>query len=352
MASFPSQPENLTTEFLSETIGSNVSSFEIEQIGIGVGLLGRLYRLTLTSDGGPAAVIAKFPTLDEGARMHVVEPLRFYEKEVRYYSDFADTSAIPTAHSYFAEHDPATGDFLLILEDFGDRRMEDQIAGCPAHDAHAAIDALIQLHSQWWDSDDFPAWLPSYSDPPYPQVIAGMYKQSWPAALAVFGDHLSPKYMEYGERYADLVPYFMEGLTGEPLSLCHGDYRLDNLFFGTKPEHPSLSVVDWQICFRGRPAYDVAYFVSQSLETEARRGCEASLQKRYLEGLAAAGSNYDETQFMEDYKRTVAYCFIYAVVSAGQIEMANERQRELVIGIADRAVQAMEDIDALAVLPS
>ena len=64
-----------------------------------------------------------------------------------------------------------------------------------------------------------------------------------------------------------------------------------------------------------------------------------------LEGLAQRGAIYDEAQLADDYRRTVAYCFIYAVVTAGQIEMANERQRDLVLGIGDRAVQAMEDND-------
>ena len=38
-------------------------------------------------------------------------------------------------------------------------------------------------------------------------------------------------------------------------------------------------------------------------------------------------------EFEKDYSRTVAYCFIYAVVTAGQIEMTNERMRDLILGI-------------------
>ncbi len=64
---FPHQPEDLTAAWISEKIGAPVNDFTIEQIGVGVGLLGRLYRLTLTGDAStPASVVAKFPTLDEG----------------------------------------------------------------------------------------------------------------------------------------------------------------------------------------------------------------------------------------------------------------------------------------------
>ncbi len=37
--------------------------------------------------------------------------------------------------------------------------------------------------------------------------------------------------------------------------------------------------------------------------------------------------------------------------ASGQIELANERARELVAGMMDRAITAIEDLDALSLLP-
>jgi aminoglycoside/choline kinase family phosphotransferase len=346
----PSGPEQLTTEWLSEALGANVTSFDCEQIGIGVGLLGRLFRITMAIEGsGAKTAVAKFATLDEGARMNVAEPLNFYEKEVRFYQQAAQEIPVATPQVYVAEHDPATRDFVLLLEDLGDRRMEDQIAGCSIEDARTAVDALVALHSAKWESD-FPAWLPSYSDPPFPQVIQGMYKQAWPQALEIVAGHLSPQMREFGERYVEIVDWFMAELGHKPWTMCHGDFRLDNLFFGSTPDHAPVTIVDWQIAFRGRAGYDVAYFVSQSLPTDVRRSHEQSLKDRYLEGLAKNGIDYPSEEFEKDYARTIAYCFIYPVVSAGQIEMTNERMRELILGILDRSVQAIVDNDALAIL--
>lgn len=350
MSELPGTPEQLTAEWLSDAIGTPVSSFSTEQIGVGVGLMGRLFRVAMETSGGPSSAVAKFPALDEGARMHVAEPLRFYEKEVRFYREGAADTPIPTPKAFAAEYDPASGDFVLLLEDLSARRMEDQIAGCSAEDARTAVDALVDLHAHWWERD-FPEWLPLYSDPPYPQVIAGMYKQAWPHALEVFEGHLSPEMLAYGERYPDLVDWFMGELGVPPHTMCHGDFRLDNLFFGSAPGDPPLTVVDWQIAFRGRGGYDLAYFVSQSLPTEVRREHEAELKRRYLEGLAAKGIDYPEADLERDYARTVAYCFIYAIVSAGQVQMANERMRDLLLGILDRAVVAIEDGSALSLLP-
>lgn len=352
MGSVPFRPEDVNAEWLSEATGSKISSFGLEQIGIGVGLLGRLYRVTLDGDG-PKSVVAKFPTLDDGARMNVIEPLRFYEKEVAFYSEVAPNAPFATPKVYAAEFDRDSGDFVLLLEDLGDRRMCDQTVGCAVADAEVAIDTMADMHAHWWGSDfaDMP-WLPNYAEPPFPQVIAGMFKQAWPRALEVLGGYLSPTFRDYGDRYVDNVQWFMDEATLEPHTFAHGDFRLDNLFYADTEGHSPLTLVDFQICFRGRAGYDLGYFLSQSLDTDVRRTCESSLIDRYRERLASHGIDYAMDDLMLDYKRTIDYCFIYPIVATGQIEVTNDRMVQLVQGMLDRAVKAIEDNNALDILPS
>jgi len=354
VAAFPADPAQLTAEWLGEAVGGEVTSFDIDQIGVGVGLLGRLYRVSLEGQNVPASVVAKFPTLDEGARMNVVEHLNFYRNEVNFYRDVAGQTPIATPMVYFAEHDPDSGDFALILEDLGDRRMCDQVAGCAIADAKVAIDAMVDQHAAWWGSDRFEAhpWIPRYSDPPFPQVLAGMFKQSWPRALDIVGGQLADAYRDFGDRFPDLIEWFMNAGCEPPLTLGHGDYRLDNMFFATKDGQAPITLVDWQICCRIRGGYDLGYFISQSLSTDERREHESSFRDRYLEGLAKKGIDYPEDSFDNDYRRTTAWCFIYPVVATGQIEITNERHRALIQGITDRAIQAIEDNDALELLPT
>jgi aminoglycoside/choline kinase family phosphotransferase len=71
--------------------------------------------------------------------------------------------------------------------------------------------------------------------------------------------------------------------------LCHGDFRLDNLFFANGAGHAPLTVLDWQISFKGNGAYDLAYFISQSLNTDDRRSAEKALIDRYVAVLADNG---------------------------------------------------------------
>lgn len=352
MPAFPHQPEDITAEWLSSIVGGTVEQFSLEQIGVGVGLLGRLYRISLTGTGVPTTVVAKFPTLDQGARDNVTTPLGFYSNEVSFYNEGAPITPVGTPRVHTAQFDDATGDFVLVLEDVADRRCEDQTLGCSLPSAEVAIDALATMHAHWWNSDfaQLP-WIKSYVVPPYPQVIAGTFAQSWPVALEVLGEHLPPEVKAYGDRFPSLVPWFLEEASEPPLTLCHGDFRLDNLFFATEAAHPPVTVLDWQICFRGNPGYDLGYFMSQSLATDVRRDAEAGLIDRYVAGLAAKGVEIDRTKLGDAYARTVAYCFIYPIAACGQIEVTAPRMVELVKGMVERSVAAIEDVDALSLLP-
>jgi hypothetical protein len=101
----------------------------------------------------------------------------------------------------------------------------------------------------------------------------------------------------------------------------------------------------------GRGAYDLAYFLGQSLPAEVRRSNEEQLIERYTERLADHGVDYPRDEMRRDYRITTAFCFIYPVIVGGRIEMANDRQRELLHTILNRATAAIEDQDALALRP-
>lgn len=112
-----------------------------------------------------------------------------------------------------------------------------------------------------------------------------------------------------------------------------------------------MTALDWQVTQLCRGAYDLAYFVSQSLTTETRRACEAPLIERYRSRLAEAGIDYPATELERDYRLTTALCFIYPLLVAGRIEVVNDRHLDLLHTMADGAATAIEDNDALALRP-
>ena len=353
MPSIPVDPLSVTPTWLSDALKADVRACEIEQIAIGVGLLGRLYRAHLEGPDVPASVIVKLPTSDTKVRTSICEPADFYLREVRFYEEIGVANPLPPARPYFAAFDEATHDFVLILEDLRRLRIADQTVGCTEADAETVIDAIAGHHAHWWDNDRLASltWLTPYSSGAFTRVAVGNYTAGWPVFLERVGAGLSPALLEFGERLPSLIPWFLTELTRPPHTFLHGDLRLDQLFFAVEPGDTPVTVLDWQLTAKGRGAYDLGYFLSQSLTAETRRSCEDRLLERYAGRLAEHGIDYPREQLRRDYRLTTAWCFGYPVIGVGRIDIANDRQLELLRVMVDRSVTAIEDHDCLSLRP-
>ena len=92
-------------------------------------------------------------------------------------------------------------------------------------------------------------------------------------------------------------------------SICHGDYRLDNLFFDYDKDgsgalsvdpvtgEPQWCVIDWQLVMATNPAFELSYFISQSVTNEFRLAHEKRLLHAYYLELTAEGSGVTQVEF-------------------------------------------------------
>lgn len=354
MPTIPLDPSSITAAWLSEVLNTDVQSCKVEQIAIGIGLLGRLFRVHLAGGSDlPATVIVKLPTLDVTARVSLCEELEFYLSEVHFYQNIATANPLPPARHYFAAINADTHDFVLVLEDLRRLRLADQLVGCNVEDAATVIDAIAGHHAHWWDNDRLASlhWLNTYNTSPFTEVLVENYKAAWPKFIDLVGSDLSPAMREYGERFASLMPWFIEELSREPHTFVHGDLRLDQIFFAVDDDDPPVTVLDWQINGRGRGAWDLGYFLTQSLTPDTRRAIEGELIGRYAGRLAEHGIDYPREELRRDYRLTTAWCFIYPVMAGGGIEVVNERNMDLARTMLSRSVAAIEDHDGLSLRP-
>ncbi|MFI5506968.1 phosphotransferase [Mycobacterium sp. NPDC051804] len=354
MPKIPVDPLSVTPAWLSEALGADVHECELEQIGIGVGLLGRLFRAHLKGGPGvPATVVVKLPTLDITARTNLCEDLEMYLREVRFYEQIGLANPLPPARHYFAAIDDATHDFVLVLEDLGRLRLADQLVGCSAQDAATVIDGIARHHAYWWDNDLLASvpWLMDYGSPQFIDAITTNFSAAWSKFLERVGSELSPAVRHFGDRFQSMIPWFLDQVTRRPCTFLHGDLRLDQLFFSVSADDPPVTALDWQLAGRGRGAYDLAYFLGQSMTTDDRRNCEDALLERYAGRLAEHGIHYPQEELRDDYRLATAWCFIYPVMAEGRIEIINDRNQQLTRTMRTRAVAALEDRDGFSLGP-
>jgi hypothetical protein len=354
MPDIPVDPASITAEWLSEVLSADVHGCRLEQIAIGVGLLGRLFRVHLHGGPGvPKSIVVKLPTLDKQARAALCQDLEFYLREVRFYREIGLANPLPPARPYFADFDESTHDFVLVLEDLARLRIADQTLGCSADDAGTVVDGIAAHHATWWDSPRLHSlsWLKTYSEPPYGRTVVDNIVAAWPTFLDRMGHHLAPEVRRYGERLPTLIPWLLAEIARPPNTFLHGDLRLDQLFFAVTADDPPVTALDWQVTAKGRGAYDLAYFLTQSLSADVRRRCEGEMIERYAERLSEYGIVYPRGQLLADYRNTVAICFCYPLLAAGRVDIANDRQSELLQTMVNGSVLAMEDHDVLSLRP-
>jgi hypothetical protein len=358
----PATLAHLTADWLTRALQDGgrlgpvaVQSVGVDSIGRGTGLLCQIARLTLDyapdSAPGPRTLIAKLASDDADTR-GMVGLFRFYEREVRFYEELAGDVPIPTPRCFAASFDPDAGTFALLLEDLGHLRAADQLAPGSADDARRVADALVSLHARWWNDEslDRYAWLIP-ADHEVNKRGLGLYAQAWPSFVDRLGDRIPAAARDVGERLGAHVIGLLDELARSPRTVCHGDVRLDNVFFGPGDAAPTF--IDWQIAGRGVGTFDLAYFMSQSLDAGVRRACERDVLARYHARLVARGvRGYDVAQCLTDYRRSLLFCFVYPVIGGGLGDVANERGHTLARVMAERSAIAILDWSAQDVLPS
>lgn len=368
MVEVPVRTEDADPEFVTSALrssgvigaGTRVAEVEHDAIGEGVGIVGQLARLHLRYDGqaagAPGTVVLKIPSQYPENRA-VGDHFDFYQREGRFYEQLADKVPVRTADCYWNHIDAEHGVFGLLLEDLGDRTMISQIAGVPALRAEEALRALARLHGTWWASSELDAleWMPRL-DSPINLAAGQQYRDAWPLFVERIGDAIPSEAIELGERtqvvFEDLL---RDGTADAPLTICHGDFRGDNLMFDDRASgDDAVALLDWQISYRGPAITDVAYFLCQSLTVEERRDHQADLVRAWYDELDAAirlamAPGLDDYPFelaWEQYRRASLGTTVYPVTAMGAMDPANERGRELVASMAVRAFTASLDLEA------
>ena len=344
------QEEDVTNEWLSELLGDEIGSISRERIGDG--LVGMNLRVVLADHAPelPDSVVLKLPSTDETSRMTGIM-LRNYEREVKFYLQLADTVDIRVPHCHHGSWDEASGDFVLVLEDMTPAAQGNQITGCDVATARIAVAELARLHGPRWNDPtlDDVDWLTRRTGPADGQELQGLYAMVFPQFIEIYRPYLSDDAAALAEAFgARVSDWVLTGRDGT-MAVTHGDYRLDNMLFGSAAGGPPIAVVDWQTPGHGSPIGDLAYFCGAGLQPEDRRRHERELLDVYAAGLDEYGVSVGDDWLWEQYRRD-AFAGVIMTVVASQIVGGSERSEGMFAAMATRHLQHALDLDSFALI--
>ncbi|MBU8860485.1 MULTISPECIES: phosphotransferase [unclassified Micromonospora] len=313
---------------------------------LGLGKLGHnvRYELAWAGGSGPASVVGKFPALDERSR-HTGQGSDAYRREVAFYRELAGALPLPVPRCYAAGYDESSGDFVLLLGDAAPARPGDQLTGCTVDEVATVLTGLAAAQAVHWDRPA-PGWLP-VRGADGGRRLGAAYRLTAGAFAERFGDLLSPAALGVVEALRTRIRGWVRA-DRPPLTLLHGDLRVDNLLFTDGPE-PAVTVVDWQTVQLGPGPSDAAYLVGGSLPTDVRRAREAELFASYHDALRAAGVRWSRDECWRSYRvNTVAG--LHMTVVGAMLVARDGRGDAMFVAMAERHAAHVTDLDALTLL--
>jgi aminoglycoside phosphotransferase (APT) family kinase protein len=162
--------------------------------------------------------------------------------------------AVPIARPVLACADPGIfGAPFYVMERIDGVPIRNQLprlwANTPETQVHALeqlIDALIAIHAIDWKSRGL-------SNLAQPGDYLERQIRRWLAQLHSYGGRALPVALDIAKWLDACRP------TVQLPTLCHGDYKLDNVLYSPSPPPNLLAVVDWEMSSIGDPLVDLAW---------------------------------------------------------------------------------------------
>ena len=362
MISIPALPSGFSNALLTEILQEHgclpstgvVSSLMQSLIGDGTGMMAELAKLNLTYRGdqgaAPATLIAKFSSQNPVNRDMAMN-YNLYEREARFFGELSPKAGIKTPAIYFVGF---SGDqFLILMEDLSDYAVGSQVIGADLHQSELAIDELVKLHGAFWGRVSALDWVPSVAGSYHADNMVQFSAIGAPAMIERFSDYLTPNYSKHLNALLAAIPALQDRMSQGPVTFCHGDFRMENLLYGTDAAHAQVMVIDFQGPLKAIGMNDVALFLGQSTQTVVRRAHERALIQRYVEGLQSLGTSElsFDTSF-ESYRLSVLYNWIYVSVVAGTLDVSNPKAYAWMAQMVARQSAASDDLGCFDLLKS
>ncbi len=342
-------PEWLQAVFQHAGIDSPRISLS-RSVPIGHGNLSVTGRTAITynanAEEGIRSVVCKITT-DIAAAADIAATQDVYRREASAYAFFGAQTQFATPRCYWSKAGADGRTLNLVLQDLSPTtRAVSQVEGCSPAEAVAVGAELARLHTAYWDHPDLgsAAWLLDRKRGASHSADVQL------AAAAAFRDR-------FGNRVAsgclDAIDHFARRAKQDILNLpvgkalIHGEPRVDNVLFEDLPSGPRAWLIDWQFASLGSPMFDLAYFLSGSLEPADRRAVEEGMIKAHQAAIAVCDPAYSLDQARREFKASLPIALHFSVGAVLAIPPGDLEDR-LLSTLVERNVSALIDWDCLA----
>ena len=337
----PATPKDVTATWLTKALQSSgvipadveVASLRHEPLGGGTGVFGVLARLvvdyTETTTSAPTRMVLKIPTAAPENK-NVALALGIYVRETYYFNELAARTPVPSVRCLYADMDIAAGEFVLIIDEVAHLTVGDQLNGATVPQLERTLKEIAKWHAAWWEHPDLDTfdWLPTNDSPIQLAVVPGIMRGAMPVIEADWIPRLGEEAVALGRDVADKFEEIMARSSAAARTLCHGDVRLENVFFNA--DASDIMFIDFQMLVKGTPAQDVQYLLSSSMDPEVWDKEGMRLLELYHNELVALGvTHYSWDTFWSEFQLQCLWAMVAPASTVGGFDMGDDKGKQL-----------------------
>jgi hypothetical protein len=334
----PAGPEDVTDAWLTSTlrragkldqavVAAHTSDLlDLQGAAAVVARIGLVY--DRAEPAAPRSLVAKFASPHEPIRA-LMHTLGGYAREVEFYRQFGADPGIPIPSCFHADIDPASGVFVLLLEDMSDARVVD--GALPSvEDIELAVRYLAPFHARWWAHERLRATeFLRYPGGAADQLFMAQARSALGAALPVarerHGAALPSILVTLAERLLANFDALVESrrqVDHGGVTLVHGDFHPGQLFFPSN-QGGRFAVFDWQTVSAGSGGDDLARIIVTGLDPEQQQACDLRLIELYHSLLVEHGvTGYDIERCREGFRQGLVTTAMMNIVASVNIDPA------------------------------
>eukprot|EP01094_Clydonella_sp_ATCC50884_P026873 TRINITY_DN7507_c0_g1_i1.p1 TRINITY_DN7507_c0_g1~~TRINITY_DN7507_c0_g1_i1.p1 ORF type:complete len:769 (-),score=301.66 TRINITY_DN7507_c0_g1_i1:298-2604(-) len=250
--------------------------------------------------------------------------LTSYRVESEFYKGKIDVAGIKLPEIYYNLEDVFNNRFGMILEDLS-KKDDGQPLGFTREQAEIILAGLAEFHAVHFRRA--PSAIVGWK-------VAGYWTgkkraskkrkiaRAWEKVQNNFSEEeLRSRYDSFGSMLHAKLKWLgkeFKGLIGSDFeTLCHGDFKISNLFVSRKKpgRERKVYVIDYQWFGRGNPLIDTTYFLYTSLHEEALGYIDGLLNFYYERLTSFPGVVYPRDEFMHHHRVVLTDFCLYCIVS-------------------------------------
>ncbi len=360
-------PQDITVAWMQEALTASglfgaprVDSVEVDNLGTATNVFGTVLRCRLIarddSSPIPGTVIVKLPGTD-GKALRFARWLSLHKREYDYYRCAAANAPMRSPSLYYGAFEARDHRFVLVLEDMHPMETIPQSVGVEDARARLALQEAARMHGQYWNAADRPPLSSLYDtlNTRCARILQTVYLICLPSVLEHFSSRFSPELRRFAEALGPRVAAHFANIATTPMTLVHGDYRAENMFFvcsSASGAKDGFAAIDWQGCGSGCGLYDVAYFLATSVPVDTRRRIEREALEEYHDIVCRMGArNWTFEDCWRSYRQNILGAFVACILGCGGFDVTDRRRCDLATALLDRVLSAIEDLDANEFLP-